>query len=444
MISDKFPPFAASGSARPFYFAKYLATAGFDVTVLAASPPAGEPRDDGVLEQLPHNVNVVRTPLLMTPTFAKLRGALGGRRARPPNDDGNAVPRNAGSSPYGARALLQSGRWWLHWHADWGALATFAGLLSSLKARPDVIWVTGPHFRNYSVGHHLAKLLGCPLVVDVRDPWTYGSLWQPETHWVAERHQAWAETVFDAAARVVFTSPLTQQHMTERFPSLAAKSVTITNGCDEDADVAPSRRAPSERCLFRYTGVLNPRRTPEVLLEALRINNTDSAFTSSSLLQCVGRSGGYESIVKRYGLAEQVEFVPPVPRAESLRLMRGADVNVLLQTITEGQDVIAGKVFEYLSAQRPILAVVDPSTRISWLCASFASAGVSSASLPSISGVGSAAPTPKKDAPPCSSIEILRPSLSIFTSPFISPLSMISLTSLAACWTSLFSAADSA
>jgi hypothetical protein len=42
-------------------------------------------------------------------------------------------------------------------------------------------------------------------------------------------------------------------------------------------------------------------------------------------------------------------------------------VNVLLQTITEGQDVIAGKVFEYLSAQRPILAVVDPDGGDAWL-----------------------------------------------------------------------------
>ncbi|UPT73158.1 MAG: hypothetical protein M0D55_14855 [Elusimicrobiota bacterium] len=70
---------------------------------------------------------------------------------------------------------------------------------------------------------------------------------------------------------------------------------------------------------------------------------------------------------------------------------------------------------------------VWPSTRISCSVASLASAGVSSASLSSISGVGSAAPEPKNETPPCSSIEILRPSLSILTSPFICPLSIISL-----------------
>ena len=47
--------------------------------------------------------------------------------------------------------------------------------------------------------------------------------------------------------------------------------------------------------------------------------------------------------------------------------MREADVNVLLQTITEGVDVISGKMFEYLGVQRPILAVVDLTGGDAWL-----------------------------------------------------------------------------
>ena len=47
--------------------------------------------------------------------------------------------------------------------------------------------------------------------------------------------------------------------------------------------------------------------------------------------------------------------------------MRGADVNVLLQTIATGTDVIAGKVFDYLAARRPILGIVDPQGGDAWL-----------------------------------------------------------------------------
>jgi glycosyltransferase involved in cell wall biosynthesis len=47
--------------------------------------------------------------------------------------------------------------------------------------------------------------------------------------------------------------------------------------------------------------------------------------------------------------------------------MRGADVNLLLQTITAGQDVIAGKIFEYLAARKPIIGVVAPDGGDAWL-----------------------------------------------------------------------------
>ena len=47
--------------------------------------------------------------------------------------------------------------------------------------------------------------------------------------------------------------------------------------------------------------------------------------------------------------------------------MFGSDVNLLLQTISEGQDVVSGKAFEYLHAGKPILAVVDPAGGDAWL-----------------------------------------------------------------------------
>ena len=55
-----------------------------------------------------------------------------------------------------------------------------------------------------------------------------------------------------------------------------------------------------------------------------------------------------------------------VSRAESLRYMGGSDVNGLLQTISEGQDVVSGKAFDYLHAQKPILAAVDEAGGDAW------------------------------------------------------------------------------
>jgi glycosyltransferase involved in cell wall biosynthesis len=211
----------------------------------------------------------------------------------------------------------------------------------------------------------LAEWLGRPLVVDLRDPWTYGSLWRPKTERIADLERAWAARVFGRASRIICTSPLTLATMHERFPQVPRERwVTITNGFD-DVQVAPLRGVPEDICLFRYVGMLNERRRPDVLIQAYARAAEDPEFRDSSALELIGNAGGHESKVS---LAPgcNVRFLGHVSRAESLRYMFGSDVNVLLQTISEGQDVVSGKAFDYLHARKPMLAVVDEAGGDAW------------------------------------------------------------------------------
>jgi len=58
MICEKFPPFNVSGSARPFYFAKYLRDFGYEPTVLTATLSRADERDDALLAQLDPHVSI--------------------------------------------------------------------------------------------------------------------------------------------------------------------------------------------------------------------------------------------------------------------------------------------------------------------------------------------------------------------------------------------------
>jgi glycosyltransferase involved in cell wall biosynthesis len=175
-----------------------------------------------------------------------------------------------------------------------------------------------------------------------------------------------AVRTLSAAARVVFTSPLTQSTMAARFPEVdSSRWSTITNGYD-DVQVEPLRDQSDEVCVFRYIGTLNRRRTPDVLIQALAKAAVDPDFRASAALEFIGSAGGHESKV---GLAPgcSVRFRGPVSRDDSLRYAFGGDVLILLQTIGDGQDVVSGKAFEYLHAGKPILAVVDPGGGDAWL-----------------------------------------------------------------------------
>lgn len=379
MIAEKFPPYNASGSARPFYFAKYLPELGFEPLVVGCRPQRGEASDPARLLELPPEVRVWRSPRLLYPLVEQARAlrkrarALAAARAVAAGRDGARSSSGASpAQPASARAAAQlverieELNWWLHWELDWVAPASLVAGLGAGRHAPDLIWATGPPFRGLALGARLASWLRKPLVLDLRDPWTYGSLWSPETPGIARSERARAERVLAQADRIVFTSPLTLESMCERFPLLPrAKLLTITNGFD-DAPVAPLRGWPEEKCVFRYVGTLNVRRQPDGLIRAFDLAGREPGFREEAVLELIGNAGGHEP---KAALAPgaQVMFRGAVSHAKSQRYMFGSDFNLLLQTISEGQDVVSGKAFEYLHAGKPILAVVDPAGGDAWL-----------------------------------------------------------------------------
>jgi glycosyltransferase involved in cell wall biosynthesis len=366
MISEKFPPFNQSGSARPFYFAKYLPGFGYAPRVIASSLLARDERDDSLLSELPPVVRVRRTPRLLSPAVARLR-ELAQRRQKLPRA-ASVASRSEPRRPTWKQEAAGWLEWWSYWELDWAALATLAGAWDARREPPQLIWASAPHFRNFAVAARLSSWFGVPLVLDLRDPWTYGSLWRPLSSRSARSEQAWASRVLGLATRIVFTSPLTLEAMSRRFPELRRdRLVTITNGFEE-GPLEPLRELSSERCLFRYIGVLNERRQPDVLIRAFASAAQDAAFRAGARLEFIGSAGGHDAKV---GLAPgcDVQFRGQVSRAQSLRYMAGSDVNLLLQTISEGEDVISGKAFDYLRAQKPILGIVDPAGGDAWLLA---------------------------------------------------------------------------
>jgi glycosyltransferase involved in cell wall biosynthesis len=367
MIAEKFPPFNQSGSARPFYFAKYLPEFAYAPQVLASSLLPGEERDDALLSELPGSVQVQRTPRLISPRVAQLsqlwRTRHPARGAAEPGaqaEQGAPLPRGWVQETYGWLG------WWSHWELDWALLATLAGARHAWHRPPQLIWASGPHFRNFVVAMRLSTWLRVPLVVDLRDPWTYGSLWRPRSRRSAQAERAWAERVLGHAARIVFTSPLTLEAMNRRFPELPRERLlTITNGFEEGS-VEPLRQLGSDRCLFRYIGVLNERRLPDVLIRAFAAAAVDPEFRAKARLEFIGKAGGHEGKTQLAPGCD-VSFRGHVSRADSLRLMAGSDVNLLLQTISEGEDVISGKAFDYLRVRKPIIGIVDPAGGDAWL-----------------------------------------------------------------------------
>jgi glycosyltransferase involved in cell wall biosynthesis len=141
-----------------------------------------------------------------------------------------------------------------------------------------------------------------------------------------------------------------------RALSPRGRVAAISNGCDFD-DFAGLDYRPGERFRITHTGSFFGKRDPRPFLTALDESGLDV------VARFVGdfRSSDREWAEER-GLGEKLELIPYAPRRRALELQRDSEALLLLipEASGRGKGVLSGKVFEYLAAERPILAAVPP------------------------------------------------------------------------------------
>jgi glycosyltransferase involved in cell wall biosynthesis len=133
--------------------------------------------------------------------------------------------------------------------------------------------------------------------------------------------------------------------------------VTIENGSDFD-DFAGMELHPSPRFRITHTGSFFGRRDPRPFLTALAESGLDVVARFVGDFRPADREWA-----EGLGLGDRLELIPYVPRRRSLELQRDSEALLLLipEAGGRGRGVLSGKVFEYLAAERPILAAVPPN-----------------------------------------------------------------------------------
>jgi glycosyltransferase involved in cell wall biosynthesis len=209
--------------------------------------------------------------------------------------------------------------------------------------------------------HVLGLLLGSrrpAWVVDFRDGWTFEPYREPFPTGIQKRLDRWLER------RVVTTADLvtavTQPIASDLERRLGVRAECVMNGWDPDLEPSrPPLHLDAGTLTFVYTGTLSGGwgRDPGPLLEALGRVRSEPGASPFRLLH-VGRLTTQErQLIDSSGAADLVQHLGTVGRAEALALQRSADALVL---ITSRHSYEApGKLFEYMAAGRPIIALAD-------------------------------------------------------------------------------------
>lgn len=376
-VTTNFPPDASVGTMRTLRLVRHLDSEGWGVDVLTLSPDGFRPgtvSDPALLSKVPTAVTVLRAKPWRP--FERLSAMLKRRRGRGPSP---AAARVSADPPVpgreSGRAPAQRGfsRWRRAVTAaltlpdrevSWLFPAAWSAWRHMRNARPSVVYSSGPPFTAHFVAYIAARMSGAPWVADFRDPWARAP-WR-EDRFEFER-RAWAffeRFVATRATAVVFVTATNRDDFARTYgPDVAARFALVPNGCDiHDFDgLVPTPR--SDRFVMLHAGSLYGARNPEGLFRAvaaaIRTGALDKAWFRLRFLGRVGiNSVDLPALARELGLEEVVEFIDHVPRRASLQQMVDASALLIVQPVTTVS--IPAKMYEYLAAGRPILALAEP------------------------------------------------------------------------------------
>jgi glycosyltransferase involved in cell wall biosynthesis len=341
LVTMYFPPAGGGGVQRPLKLATHLPALGIETHVLAPDDPKWLHRDED----------------LQPPTQAFIhRARYLGPQARLPSEELHGL---TGTDRALTQARLAYRRLLLpDASVTWAPTAIPAAVRIVRRERIDAVITTSPPLSLNLIGAAVKRLTGIPWVADQRDSVVQNADRRFERTSVRMKEKA-LERVVQLVARnadaVVAVSEAIADEVRGFEP--AGQVRVIPNGCDFD-DFAGLEYRPDGRFRITHTGSFFGKRNPRAFLTALAESGLDDAVA-----RFVGdfRSTDREWL-EQLGLADRLELIPYVPRRRALELQRDSEANLLLlpEAAGRGRVVPSGKIFEYLAAERPILAAVPP------------------------------------------------------------------------------------
>lgn len=322
--------------------ARHLRKLGHELTVVTTGAHGSLPDDP--------ELGVVRTPDLVS--IGALRRVL----RRPEIAREGQAPDVAKRPPAILTRVVVPDAYLLSW-AAW-AIPTVRRLIR--RRRIECVITTSPPDSTHLVGLGLGRDRPA-WIADFRDGWMFDGLRDPFPTGPQRRLDGWLEAQVARRADhlIAHSAPLVED-FASRF---GAEGAVVPNAWDEDLEAEVTRATPPaldrERVNLVYTGTLGGVSVHEDrgLIDALRrLVREDPDVARRFRLVVAGRLLGDEaSVLRAPDLGPIVDVVGALSRPAAIALQRRADALLLVSSHLRSH--ATGKLFEYLTADRPILAL---------------------------------------------------------------------------------------
>ena len=351
VITYYWPPAGGPGVQRWLKFVTYFKEFGIDPIVFIPDNPHYPITDESIGSELPEGIQIIRFPIKEPYGFANLISKK------------KITQVSSGIITKRKQTVLEKVLLWIRGNffipdARIGWVKPSINFLRNFIAdhHVEAIITSGPPHSLHLIGKSLKEETGIKWVADFRDPWTtihyHKSL--RLTKRAQKKHIALESEVLTKADHIVVTSATTKKE----FQKITQTPIeVITNGYDSNDNFKLNLDI---KFTLSHIGTLLSNRNPIVLWEALsELCSENPEFSKDLLIQLAGSvSDAILISIQKYGLMDQCVALGYLSHQKAIQLQYNSQVLLLIEmNLPETKAIIPGKLFEYLAAKRPILAI---------------------------------------------------------------------------------------
>jgi glycosyltransferase involved in cell wall biosynthesis len=223
------------------------------------------------------------------------------------------------------------------------------------KNNIDVLITSGPPHSLHLIGLQLKQELGVKWISDFRDPWTEIDYFHqlPLSKKAIEKHHQLEQKVLKLSNAVLVVG----ETMKQNYQPFNKNIFVVTNGFDGEIEDANNLDAAFS---ITHIGLMNADRNPAMLWKVLaEILTENNDFANDFKLKLIGKvDDSVKNDIEKFGLLKNVSLIDYVSHNEVVEFQKKSQVLLLIvNNVPSAKGILTGKIFEYLMAKRPILAI---------------------------------------------------------------------------------------
>ena len=348
IITYYWPPAGGSGVQRWLKFSKYLRGFEIEPVIYTIDNPSYPILDKSLESEIPKDLEILKQAIFEPNSMLSFFG-----RNNKKESAGflNPNPTFFGSIIQYIRAnyfIPDARKFWIQPSVNF-----LSNYLENNHI--DAIITTGPPHSMHLIGLELKKKLGIKWISDFRDPWTEIDYFQqlPLTKKATKKHQDLEQEVLINSDMVVVVG----ETMKEKFLKHTKRIKVLTNGFDTIEDLSTQKL--DEKFSITHVGLMNSDRNPTILWEVLNeISNTNLNFKNDLRIKLIGKLD--DAVIQDLKVFDHntIETIPYLDHKDVGKYQASSQILLLsINEVPSAKGIITGKIFEYLQAKRPILAI---------------------------------------------------------------------------------------